>query len=173
MPTTSKFDFVPEVLRDTAARLNGLGYGITYVKKKSDHPGSYTQMHTLYAIDGGTHTKIRIRIHMRSGSKSGLLEMDGSIVIQGHGPSPYSKIRTVDGLWRFAGMRGLCWCGKIAFTEEAADENLRSALLRRVLQHRARRRETRKYHCGYWGGVWHLTSQETYAAVPQISEETQ
>jgi hypothetical protein len=167
-----KFDFVPEVFRDAAERLDGLGYDISYARKYSDRTdGVYLKMHVLDAVSA-SNTRIRIKIHTGSRKDQGLLEMQGSLIIEGRGNVSLQQIKTVDGLWRFARLDGLCWCGKSPFTEKAAQENLRAALLRRVLLNQSRRREIRYYRCESWGGVYHLTSQKAYAAVPQMIEES-
>lgn len=166
-----KFDFVPEVFRDTAERLDSLGYSISYARRASDCQGSsYLKMHVLDAVSS-SNTMIRIKIHTGSRKDHGSLEMQGSLVVEGRGSIPLHKIETIEGLWRFARLNGLCWCGKYPFTEKAAKENLRAALLRRVLLNQSRRREIRYYRCESWGGVYHLTSQKAYAEVPQMSEE--
>lgn len=167
-----KFDFVPDVLRPTAERLHDLGYDITYLRKVSDCEGDqYSAMHVLDGASSAS-TKIQIKIHTTSGQDRGLLELYGSLAIQGGGNTPFAKIRTIDGLWRFAEMDGLCWCGKDPFTEEFAKEVLREALVRRVLLRQSRRKETRYYRCESWGGVYHLTSQETYAGTHREAEES-
>lgn len=167
-----KFDFVPDVLRDTAERLHGLGYDVTYVRKDSDRwDSSHSKMHVLDAVSS-SNAMVRVKIHIGSRRDQGSLEMQGSLVVDGRGSTPLQKIKTVDGLWRFAELNGLCWCGKTPFTEKAAKENLRAALLRRVLLDQSKRREVRYYRCESWGGVYHLTSRKAYAAVPQMDEES-
>ena len=177
MGKRKKFDFIPEVLRDAAYRFDRLGYKVSYVNEKSTHHGSmYLKMHVLEAKHEDTKTRIRIKIHTSSekatSDSRGVLEMEGSLVIQGYGSAPLRKIETIGGLWRFAQLNGLCWCGKIPFTEQYAEENLRRALVRRVIKKKERRQEIRKYFCESWGGVWHMTSKEYYSPVPCVEGET-
>lgn len=167
-----QFEHIFPTLRDTAFQLHELGYhDINFSKKEPDDlSGRYRHLYVL-TVTSPNRTKIRIKLHLTPDQKHGHLDIDGSLMVEGRGNTPFTRIHTIDGLWRFARLDGLCWCGKHPFTEEAAQENLRAALLRRVLMNQTRRREIRYYRCNNWGGVYHLTSQETYAAAPRVSEE--
>lgn len=168
-----QFEHIFPVLRPTAFELHELGYhDMTFAKKDAEDPtGRHKHLYVL-TMASGRRTRVRIKLYLTPDQKHGRLEIEGSLMVEGRGNTPFTKINTIDGMWRFARMDGLCWCGKHPFTEEAAQENLRNALLRRVLMNQSRRRETRYYRCNHWGGVYHLTSQETYAAVPQQIEES-
>jgi hypothetical protein len=153
------FDHFPEYFRGAAERLHSLGYEVEFRKKPGDFTSSrYRDQVVLDAVSENM-ARVRITIHRTQDKEHGRVELAGSLRVGGQ-QIRFFDLLTIDRMWRFAELDGLCWCGKLPMSESEARENLDNALRERVLYKNRRRREIRYYRCHAWPGMFHLTSKD-------------